>query len=777
MAQAPDVRSLEALLAEDNFARALARRLVGEAARADDIVQQAYLAALRHAPRAETARGWLRTVLRRLARRQRQAETMRRQREQEAARDEPMASTEEILEREASRRELLDVLLGLPAKYRQVLVLRFYEGLHPRDIAHRLDASRGTVRSQISRGLALMRDELDRRHGHDGRSWGLALIPVACGGGRTAPTVFTLSTSFLTLAGVIMQYPTILMLGGGLLLVGSGFLLLSDPLAHNNVVGTGDKPATIVTPRAGVDGERDGAVTQRIAIEHPLAAERTGGETAATRRVTGRILYPDGSPAVGVPFWMAGMTSLPKQGGVGWGNRRNLPQRPADARTTQSDGCFTWPEPVPGGAMLWFQLTPNGRVGFETRGLPDDGLLRAPALAPIRVSCLGIGPGEQWRASLVPVKETVQGWEPGDLGVRVAERGAIDKDSPSILVYGTHEVASAGPDPVDLTMFQGVPFLVHVSGRGFVAEADEPQGKYGGYVRTAPSSLTVSLTRRFPVIPFDVYETDGVSKSDMSVTVQIILGKDRCYTETLRGPSPAIGQLPLRPGAEYHCVAMLDDGELYFRSFRVAVSGPTPAIRLVRGKGKSPIRFRVKGPTRLDPDDRPYLEGPNGDLQPGPGKKPDFVLQRRGVFRGNPDGKSFFMHTRGRLCTGIVVKKSGLVGDLCPPGPDGFGELRWREAQQLPLVRTQDVYGRLTGKNKLEQGELIRIEFQIQITRASGKPQWLQVDQLVVKQGQELLLDPERDAWPTWQKVLSANTEYRMTLYPGNGGPMEFRAR
>ena len=54
--------------------------------------------------------------------------------------------------------ELLGLLEGLPPKYRAVLHLYYYEGYATEEIAAILGRSPGTVRSQLSRGRALLRD-------------------------------------------------------------------------------------------------------------------------------------------------------------------------------------------------------------------------------------------------------------------------------------------------------------------------------------------------------------------------------------------------------------------------------------------------------------------------------------------------------------------------------------------------------------------------------------------------------------------------------------------
>ena len=57
-------------------------------------------------------------------------------------------------------REVYSAVLSLPAKYRAVIHLFYFEGLTTAEIAGHLGIAEGTVRSQLSRGRALLREAL-----------------------------------------------------------------------------------------------------------------------------------------------------------------------------------------------------------------------------------------------------------------------------------------------------------------------------------------------------------------------------------------------------------------------------------------------------------------------------------------------------------------------------------------------------------------------------------------------------------------------------------------
>jgi RNA polymerase sigma factor (sigma-70 family) len=58
--------------------------------------------------------------------------------------------------------ELRDALASLPMRQRAVLVLRFYEDMSEADIAATLGCRPGTVKSLSSRGLAALRQVIER---------------------------------------------------------------------------------------------------------------------------------------------------------------------------------------------------------------------------------------------------------------------------------------------------------------------------------------------------------------------------------------------------------------------------------------------------------------------------------------------------------------------------------------------------------------------------------------------------------------------------------------
>jgi RNA polymerase sigma-70 factor (sigma-E family) len=76
----------------------------------------------------------------------------------------PERGYEPGFDQQLSDRDLVrDLLDGLSAKQRAILVLRYYEDLDDIEIASMVGCRRGTVRSIISRSLSQLRTETERR--------------------------------------------------------------------------------------------------------------------------------------------------------------------------------------------------------------------------------------------------------------------------------------------------------------------------------------------------------------------------------------------------------------------------------------------------------------------------------------------------------------------------------------------------------------------------------------------------------------------------------------
>lgn len=190
------------LVQHRDFLLRLAAGLVGRSD-AEDLVQDVWTRALEHSPGPETgARAWLARVTRNLAVSRFRALDRRRLREREHADRRPdsdAGAVEEASERFELAQRLAAAVQGLEEPYRGVILLRFFEGLEPRDIAARLGVPLATVRTRQQRALVRLRERLDREPG--GRE---AWLPgIAAWLGRHAASTPVPGGSGLLAGGVI----------------------------------------------------------------------------------------------------------------------------------------------------------------------------------------------------------------------------------------------------------------------------------------------------------------------------------------------------------------------------------------------------------------------------------------------------------------------------------------------------------------------------------------------------------------------------------------------
>ena len=145
----------------------LARYLLGNAADAEDAVQDAYLQAIRHFAgyRGENARAWLLTIVRRVcyacsARDQRVGA-----REDHPDRIEEIPAETEDPESGVLRGELQEVLAravrALPDPFREVIVLREIQDLSYREISEVTGVPVGTVMSRLARARRRLQQVLE----------------------------------------------------------------------------------------------------------------------------------------------------------------------------------------------------------------------------------------------------------------------------------------------------------------------------------------------------------------------------------------------------------------------------------------------------------------------------------------------------------------------------------------------------------------------------------------------------------------------------------------
>jgi RNA polymerase sigma-70 factor (sigma-E family) len=136
--------------------------LTGDRGHAEDLLQTALMKTYRHWNRLrnkEDPGAFVRRVMVTS-----QATTWRRRRVDERfAAELPETASTKDGPADGDEDEMWQALAQLPPRMRAVLVLRFWEDLSEAETARVLDCSVGTVKSQSSRGLARLRNQLSGR--------------------------------------------------------------------------------------------------------------------------------------------------------------------------------------------------------------------------------------------------------------------------------------------------------------------------------------------------------------------------------------------------------------------------------------------------------------------------------------------------------------------------------------------------------------------------------------------------------------------------------------
>ena len=174
------------LLRHENWARRLAFRLVRDAAAADDLVQDAFLAALRQRPETRSSfRPWLAGVLKNLSRLHWRSSAARSRREAASTPGATALDPAKMTERLDTHRRLAEAVGMLSEDLKSVVVLRYYEDLNSTEIGRRLGVPPATVRWRLAKALSEIRGRFEGEEG-SGLLWVMPLLPLAaaCSGAR-----------------------------------------------------------------------------------------------------------------------------------------------------------------------------------------------------------------------------------------------------------------------------------------------------------------------------------------------------------------------------------------------------------------------------------------------------------------------------------------------------------------------------------------------------------------------------------------------------------------
>jgi RNA polymerase sigma-70 factor (ECF subfamily) len=291
----------EELLAQRAWVRRVARALVLDGSRADDLEQETWIRALRGPP-PRSPRAWLGTILRNAASDMRRGEGRRAAREAAAAPPAPVPTPEEMLERAEVLERVVRAVRTLEEPYRTAVLLRYFEDLPPAAIAARLGAPVETVRTRLRRALAMLRERLDGEGGGDRRKWMVLLLPLARRAVPGLPEGVAGGSALATAWGALaMGMKAKVAVAAVVLLLGAGWWMTrvgereAGPAAPSGPAAGGGPMAV-----AGARPARGPSPAEVAAAPAPLAAEPEAA------RIAGRVVSDGGKPLPG-----ARVTALP----------------------------------------------------------------------------------------------------------------------------------------------------------------------------------------------------------------------------------------------------------------------------------------------------------------------------------------------------------------------------------------------------------------------------------------------------------------------------------
>lgn len=261
--------------------RALARALVREPADAEDVVQETWVAYLQSPPsKLESLGGWLSTVLRRRASNRRRESVRREQHEQGARRPESF-DPRPVQQQEQTLHAVVAAVSALEEPLKQVVMLRYFEGLAPGQVAERLGVAPSVVYDRLHRAHAKLRTRLE---GEFGSARALILALTTFSGDEVSgapPVVPTAST-----ATPSPWFPSPLALGAAaaLSLVVIAVVLREEAQRdeRDGREGIAAGSSTSLSEQiASADSGMDGLSSTRAAVDVHGTGERTGSDASA----------------------------------------------------------------------------------------------------------------------------------------------------------------------------------------------------------------------------------------------------------------------------------------------------------------------------------------------------------------------------------------------------------------------------------------------------------------------------------------------------------------
>lgn len=269
-----DLRDIEKHTA---FLRRIALRLAGRD-HADDLVQETLLVGMTRPPReAKSISGWLVGVMRRLFLENRRSDSRRRERERSSVSADSGIDPARVVDHRALLSALTRSMCALAKDQYEVLMLRYFDGLSPTEIAAKLDLPLSNVKRRLDRAMSRMRDELGREEPR----WRSMIVPfLGISKWAAADLAAATGTAKIGTLGAMAVAKKSMAAALVFLIVGLGIVWFveSKETSDPSIGGAGivaDGAAATSLPRRSADpsaNEAESRVTEPEASLDPLAA-------------------------------------------------------------------------------------------------------------------------------------------------------------------------------------------------------------------------------------------------------------------------------------------------------------------------------------------------------------------------------------------------------------------------------------------------------------------------------------------------------------------------
>jgi RNA polymerase sigma factor (sigma-70 family) len=266
-----EVSSAEQLLQDIAWLKSLATTLANDRDDADDLVQEAWIAAWRRQPDAtRPMRAWLTKVVRDLAGMKHRSDRRRAARHALTDGAQAPAAPDELVAQIRLHRLLAELVLELDEPYRSTIIGRFVEGRTSASIAQSLGIPAGTVRKRLHEALSRLRAGLDANAG-DRKQWAPAVLAFAKGGMQVAkPTKLVL----VVLAALLLSATTVVMIA--LPTRGGGGGTTASTRSAETTVSSGAAPVgpSVTDARTPLGPASDHRAAERAAMLAAIASAR-----------------------------------------------------------------------------------------------------------------------------------------------------------------------------------------------------------------------------------------------------------------------------------------------------------------------------------------------------------------------------------------------------------------------------------------------------------------------------------------------------------------------